>query len=314
MVFTPEVITIMLLDVLFLFFAIIAFVLSLKITLYWNIQSTTPLQYNLEKKSFLNATIVKYILLIKIPLFLFFIFTLDKLSNILTGAMCAAGVVDATSFGMYLFLLKIFNLYLFAFWLVVHYEDIKYETLPFTKIKSFFFVIIFFFLVGEILLEFLMFTEIDVDKMVSCCGTLYSSSSTSAISNIFTVPLSLTLGLFYGVYFLILISYIGKYKYLYTILNFLFVFIAIGSLISFFGTYIYELPTHHCPFCMLQRDYYYIGYFLYFFLFSGTFYGMSIAVYDYQKTYNYSLLYLTLYVVVVSLYPIVFYIRNGVWL
>ena len=31
-------------------------------------------------------------------MFLFFIFTLDKISNVLTGAMCAAGVVDATTF------------------------------------------------------------------------------------------------------------------------------------------------------------------------------------------------------------------------
>jgi len=27
--------------------------------------------------------------------------------------------------------------------------------------------------------------------------------------------------------------------------------------------YVYELPTHHCPFCLLQREYHWLGYPLY---------------------------------------------------
>ncbi len=36
-----------------------------------------------------------------------------------------------------------------------------------------------------------------------------------------------------------------------------------ASLVSFIGVYVYELPTHHCPFCLLQREYGYLGYALY---------------------------------------------------
>lgn len=314
MVFNPDVIAIEILNTLFAFFASIAFVLSVKIYLQWDINATSPLQYRLEKHSFLNATIIKYILLLKIPLFLFFIFTLDNLSNVVRGAMCAAGIVDATEYGMYLFLLKIFNLYLFAFWLVLHYRDINDEKLPYTKIKSLFFSIIFFFLIAEMGIETLMFSEIDVNKIVSCCGTLYSSSATSAISNIFTLPNSLILSFFYGNYILLVLAFFIRQNYLYSFLNVMFVFIALGSLIAFFGTYIYELPTHHCPFCMLQRDYNYIGYFLYTFLFLGTFYGMSVAFRKIKNNYKISLFFLTLYTVLVSYYPFIYYIKNGVWL
>jgi hypothetical protein len=39
--------------------------------------------------------------------------------------------------------------------------------------------------------------------------------------------------------------------------------VAVAALISFICLYIYELPSHHCPFCILQKDYRYVGYLLY---------------------------------------------------
>ena len=110
MLLTPEVLTLLILNIIFAAFAIVAFVLSVKIYLNWDLNSTSKKQYQLEKQSFLSATIIKYIFVIKVPLFLFFIFTLDNVSNVLTGAMCGAGVIDATDYGNYLFVLKIINL------------------------------------------------------------------------------------------------------------------------------------------------------------------------------------------------------------
>ncbi len=235
-------------------------------------------QYTLEKQSFLSATIIKYILSIKILLFIFFIFTLDKISNVLTGAMCAAGVVDATSYGIYLLLFKLINIYLFGFWLVVHKFDMETETLEYTKLKFGLFIFIFFLFISEIILEITMFSSIDVDKLVSCCGTLYSNSETSYLSSIFALNSSYLLMAFYGTFLLLVISYFIKNDYIYIIFNLIFLILAIITLIIFFGTYIYELPTHHCPFCMLQKEYYYIGYILYFTLFVGTFYGFNIGI------------------------------------
>ncbi len=109
-ILTPDVLAILILDFIFLFFSFIALILSFRIVLRWDITKSTPLQYSLEKESYLVATIIKYIFVLKIPLFLFFIFTLDKLSNVIPGAMCAAGVVNATVHGFYPLILKIINL------------------------------------------------------------------------------------------------------------------------------------------------------------------------------------------------------------
>ena len=48
-----------------------------------------------------------------------------------------------------------------------------------------------------------------------------------------------------------------------------------ASLVSFIGVYIYELPTHRCPFCVLQRDYGYVGYALYLALLGGSVLGLG---------------------------------------
>jgi hypothetical protein len=319
-----EVLAIYILDIIFLLFGTIAFILSIKIFLNWDINSNTNLQYTLQRESFLVSTIIKYIFMLKMPLFLFFIFTLDKISNILTGAMCAAGVVDATSFGIYVLTLKIINIYIFGFWLVLHYLDIKTKDLIHTKIKFAFFIVIFFLLFGEILLECIMFYSIDTNKIVSCCGTLYSSASSSFISKIFLIKKPMLLSIFYGNFIILSILYIAKnskilsIKHIFSIGNLLFLIISIISLISFFGTYIYELPTHHCPFCFLQKDYNYIGFLIYILLFIGTFYGILTAFVEKKtkllRSYQISIIFNLLYLALVSYYPIAYYIKNSVWL
>lgn len=319
MILIPEVLTILILNAIFMLFSAIAFFLSVKIFLKWDMNSTSTLQYTLEKQSYLTATIIKYIFIIKVPLFLFFIFTLDKISNILTGAMCGAGVVDATDYGNYLFVLKIINLYIFAYWLALHSEDMKHENQPYTKVKFGFFIVAFFLFISEMLIEGVMFSSIDLDEIVSCCGTIYSSSTGSYISQIFAMRPTLLLSLFYGVFTLNLILYFLKRNYAFAISNIFFILISIITLITFFGTYIYELPSHHCPFCFLQSDYYYVGYLLYILLFSGTFYGIAagfITTTDENRAKNYkkSILFNALYILIVSLYPAIYYIKNGVWL
>ncbi|MDD3855772.1 hypothetical protein [Sulfurimonas sp.] len=315
MLLTPEVLTILILNGIFALFSIVAFVLSMRIFLRWNIDSTSEVQYKLEKESFLASTIIKYIFTIKVPLFLFFIFALDKISNVITGAMCAAGVVDATNSGAYLIILKIINLYLFAHWLKLHNQDMTDKSQPYTKLKFGLFIGLFFLFMVEIVLEFIMFSSIEIDKMVSCCGSIYSSSSTSAISTLFTLDTSLLLSIFYGNYFLIVLFYFLKNRYIFTTLNIIFIPVSLISLILFFGTYIYELPSHHCPFCYLQSDYYYVGYLIYFLLFMGTFYGLVVSfVKETKASYVISLLFNSLYVILLSLYIAVYYIKNGVLL
>lgn len=315
MFLTPEVLAIFILNAIFALFASVAFFLSVKIYLKWNINSSSASQYALEKQSFLGATIIKYILITKSALFLFFIFTLDKISNVITGAMCAAGVVDATPTGASLIVLKILNIYLFALWLKLHAQDLSDKQQPYTRMKFGFFIPLFFLFGAEVILETVMFSSIEIDKMVSCCGSIYSSTATSAISSLFLLDTSVLVALFYGIYFLIILFYFVKSRYIFSLLNFLFIPISLIALILFFGTYIYELPSHHCPFCFLQSDYYYVGYLVYTLLFLGTFHGISVSfAKERHRSYKTSLLFNSLYVILLTTYVVVYYVKNGVFL
>ncbi len=320
MTLTPEIIAILMLDGLFLFFSSIAFVLSLKLYWYWDRDATSLLQYRLEKESYLVGLIIKYIFMLKVPLFLFFIYTCDTLSGIITWAMCAAGVVNSVDFGLFLLLFKLLNLYLFGFWLLLHVRDVESELQPYIRQKSLFFGIAFFFFVAEIVLEILFFTSLNISKIVSCCGTLFSASTQSSLSFLFLMENWMIVSLFYASFVLMLVGFMVKNSAVYLFSNLLFLFFAIVSLILFFSTYVYELPTHHCPFCLLQSDYYGVGYFLYATLFLGTFYGIcGVVISTLTKGFilramRLSIFFNSVYVLIVSAYVVVYFLKNGVWL
>ncbi len=314
----PEILTIYILDFLFLVFASIAFYYSVKISLSYDQNSSTQQQYDLEKKSYLTATIIKYILFIKIIMFVFFVFTLDKLSNILVGAMCAAGVVNASEYGISLLILKMLNLYLFGLWITLNSQDMKSVEQKYFKTKFLLFTLVYILLLIEIFAEIMMFTDMDIHSVVDCCGVIFSVTDTTYISEVLSKD-KLLMGLFYTTYIILIVVYILKNRIFFGVLNLVYLIISLLSLIAFFGTYIYQLPTHHCPFCILQKDYYYIGYLLYIFLFYGTFYGLSLAFLDYEKEekfkrFKLSMIFNTLYLGVVSIYIFSYYLNNGVWL
>jgi hypothetical protein len=53
---------------------------------------------------------------------------------------------------------------------------------------------------------------------------------------------------------------------------------SLAGIIAFVSSYVYELPTHHCPFCLLQREYHFIGYPLYGSLLGGSVAGMGAGL------------------------------------
>jgi hypothetical protein len=51
----------------------------------------------------------------------------------------------------------------------------------------------------------------------------------------------------------------GRGGYLFSALGCATFVVALASIVSFISLYIYELPSHHCPFDILQKEYCYIG-------------------------------------------------------
>ena len=101
----------------------IALVVSIKVLVKWDFDSFTPFQFALERQAYLVSTIILFVFLMKFVLVVYFIFSIDTLSLLLPGAMCAAGVIKANVYGSYLLILKLLILFLLTLWFYIHFYD-----------------------------------------------------------------------------------------------------------------------------------------------------------------------------------------------
>ncbi len=297
----------------------IAFFVSLPMLWRWDFKSSTKEQYILERRSYLVMTMLFVVFAIKFFLLPFFVFTIDKLSDLVPGAMCGAGVISANIYGMKLLFIKIFILFMVLLWIVINHYDLRAKNYPLFRLKLGIFFIIFALVSLELGLDFAYFLHIDIHKSVSCCSALFGQleGANPLPFGLDTAKLLLLFGL---LYLLIIVSTISRQSYLALLAYGLFVFVAYYAVVYFFGTYIYELPTHKCPFCMFQRPYYYIGYLIWGTLFSGVFLGIISTLLvlflniESRKLEKISLILVSIFVLICSLYVGVYYVKNGVLL
>ncbi len=297
----------------------ISFIYALFILKSWNFENFNQKQFKLEEKSFLQSTIIYILFFIKIILLIFFIYTIDSLSLIIPGAMCAAGVISANSFGLKLLFIKIVIIFFLMLWLNIHKFDIKAINYPFIKIKSSLLIFIFILFLIEFTLDILYFTNININLPVSCCSTLFGQLEGQ---NPLPFGLNITtiLVLFYLLFISTILFLINKQFIFSFFSSLLFIYISYYSVVYFFGIYIYELPTHKCPFCMMQKEYYYIGYFIWGTLFIG---GFLAIIYSFlaitlkkilDNSRKIAITSLTIFVILCTFYVIKYYFINGVFL
>ena len=298
---------------------LIAALLNLQLLAKWDFSSYSQKQFTLEKRAYLIMTIITFSFVIKIVLLPYFTYGIDKLSTLVPGAMCASGVIGANEFGYALLGIKTVIIILTGIWITINTLDLKAIDYPFFKIKSLLFMLIFILVSTEFFLDFSYFAHIETSNPVSCCSVTFG---TQGANN--PLPFGLDtpklLLLFYLIYLLTVITALNGYAAIGLGANALFLVLSYYAVVYFFGTYIYELPTHKCPFCMLQKEYFYVGYLLWGTLLSGTFFGINAFVVKYflahnpSTQYRLSLLFNTFFVLLVSSYVLIYYLSNGVWL
>jgi len=297
----------------------IAFYFSIFIIKNWNYEKTTSAQYKLEKTSYLVILIIFFALIVKIFLMPYFTYSIDNLSHIIPGAMCAAGVIKANNYGEILLSLKLIIVFCIGVWLIINSLDLKEKTYPYTKKKFVFYIFIFALILIETTLDILYLSNISTKEPVMCCSIIFGVNSTGSKIP-FDLSIPMLVGLFYLLYLLSIFTNIQKQKFTNFIINLFFLYISYYAVTYFFSTYIYELPTHQCPFCMLQKEYNFVGYFIWTTLFLGTFFAISSFVVpkftnkNLDNSFKYSILFNSIFVFLCSFYLIRYYFVNGVFL
>ena len=282
MLFQPAIIALLLGSLLIGFMLFYASYHGVRILRRWDIRSGSELQLSLERRTYLISTIMTYAFGFQLISLFLFIYTVDHLSTLFVGAMCAAGTLNVNRWGYPTIFLKMINFLLAGLWLIVNYTDNQAYDYPLIKKKYVLLLIIAPFIAAETILQANYFLGLTPNIITSCCGALFSSETTGMASEIATFPRTPVEIAFYsmmvftfafGIYFL-LKSRGGCLFSLGSILTF---FISVIALISFLCLYFYELPTHHCPFCILQKEYGYVGYAIYITLLGGVVSGTGVG-------------------------------------
>ncbi len=283
MILHPAIVTLLLVSLVITGMILYSSWFGIMIIRRWDIRSGSEEQLDLERRTYLISTVISYMLCFQIASLFLYIYTADSLHNLFVGAMCAAGSLNVDPYGYPAFLLKILNCILAGLWLIVNYTDNQAYDYPLIKKKYVMLLLLMPLILSESVVQLLYFTNMKADVITSCCGSLFGSDTQRVGSDIAGLPVKASMAGFYAsfaVTFLLGVIYLVKKKagILFSFSGGIFFILSCVSLISFISLYFYELPTHHCPFCILQKEYGYIGYILYSALLAGVVSGLGAGI------------------------------------
>jgi hypothetical protein len=279
----PAVLALLLIALLVAGMGLYAGFYGMRILSRWDPASGSEGQLELERRTYLISTIMSYILSFELMSLFLFIYTADDIHILFTGAMCAAGTLAVNSFGYPALLLKTVNFLLAGVWLIVNYVDNKGYDYPLIKTKYELLNVVVVLLVQESVLLVAYFAGVKPDIITSCCGSLFSHEATSFSGDLAALPhLPMQIAFFSGMAITavsgVIFALRGRAGYIFSCAATVSFLISAASVVSFICLYFYELPTHHCPFCLLQKEYGFIGYILYATLFGGAVAGIGTGV------------------------------------
>lgn len=252
---------------------------------HWNLRSGSERQLSLERTTYLVSTAMSYVFAYQLGSLFLFIFTADKLSPLFVGAMCAAGTLNVNLFGYAALGLKLTTFLLGGVWLLVNGLDNQAVDYPLIRPKYRFLLAVAPFILLETLVQGAYFLTLDAQVITSCCGSIFSSDANGVGAAFTGLPSIPTKVAFYGT---LLLTGGAGYAFLrwgqswmgvlFSLLSLAAFVVSLAALISVISVYFYQLPTHHCPFCILQREYRYVGYPLYACLLVGVAAGTGVGV------------------------------------
>jgi hypothetical protein len=282
MFFHPAILALLISSVLISVMLVYSSAIGALVLRRWDIQSGSELQLVLERRTYLVSTVMTYALGFQLLSLFLFIYTVDHLAVLFVGAMCAAGSLNANVWGYPTLILKIVNFILAGLWLIVNFTDNRGYDYPLIRLKYVLLLLITPLIVGEMLVQLAYFMGLEPNIITSCCGTLFTSDAGGVTSGVMVLPhvpveITFYLSMFVTLAFGVRFYRSGKGLVPFTLMNGAAFVSSIMALMSFISLYIYELPTHHCPFCILHGEYSHIGYPLYISILAGAVFGFGMA-------------------------------------
>ncbi len=283
MIFHPLILALLTASGLTSYLTLYASVFGVQILRSWDLRSGSELQLRLERKTYLVSTVLAFVFSTELLSLFLFVYTADRLHTFFVGAMCAAGTLNVNGWGYPALLLKTLNFVLAGVWLILNAADVRGFDYPLTKKKYRFLLALTPLILGETVLLATFFIKLKPDITTSCCGSLFGPSGGSAIAGLVALPvapmkavfsMSMLLAIGAGVHFLLR----RRGGVAFAALSGLNLVISLMAILSFISVYFYELPSHHCPFCLLQEAYGFLGYPIYLAVLGGGICGLGVGL------------------------------------
>jgi hypothetical protein len=254
---------------------------GIRIISSWDFQSSSEKQLDLERRTYLISSIIKYALGFEILSTLLFIYTVEDIHTLFVGAMCATGSLNANPIGWYALYSKILVFFCASLWIMLNNLDQKAEDFPLIRPKYAALIFITILIGLDLFFEARYFLGLNPEVITSCCGSLFSDTSSGIAGELSSLSIRPMMGTFYlavvifiAAALLCMKSQAAFLRYFVSVLSMVLFGISIAAMISFISLYIYEMPSHHCPFDIFQKNYHFIGYPIYISLFCGVFLGL----------------------------------------
>lgn len=332
-------IALMICSVGILFLGLMAAWCGIKVVCFWDSGADTARQIRLETEVWLTSALMKYALFFQVVSLVMLVLAADAFSGTLVGAMCATGAFLANDYGIVTLLVKIVLVFFCGYWLLLNHLDNQSESYPLVKSKYIFLFFLLPLMVVDAVFQFLYLIKLEPDVLTSCCGVLFKSSSGDGYNLLDPYSPVVLLGSLYLTTVILATSGLqlfytaqkGKnYSNAILMLNttgwIVFFPTALWTVIVFFSSYIYAMPSHRCPFDILQANYSYIGFPIYLSLFSATFLGatsglieplkklagLAVPVSRYRAmAIPASILFLIIFILITAYAPVVYLVVGG---
>jgi hypothetical protein len=249
----------------------------------WDLASGSAGQLALERRTYLVSTMLGYVLAFELASLFLYVHTADALAPLFTGAMCAAGTLAASGYGYPVLVLKLVNFVLGGLWLALNHADVQGHDYPLIRPKYAFLLALAPLVLAEALLQALYFADLSPEVITSCCGSSFGRGSAGLAGRLASAPAGPLGAAFYAT----VAAAIGAAAFFrrtarggwaVAALGALAIPVSLAAMLSFVSPYVYELPTHQCPFCLLKAEYGFAGYPLYAAALGGGVSAMAVGV------------------------------------
>lgn len=256
---------------------------AIRLLRHWNLASGSQTQIDLEKGAYLVAVILRFVMASELAALVLFVFNADRMASMFVGAMCAVGAFNASVYGFPALGVKIALFFGAGLWLALDVVDGQGRDYPLTRLKYGALLALAPLAFADAGLTLAYFLDLKADTLTSCCGKLFSAEKPTIAAEMAGLNPKVALLLLAAASIVVLgvaaaAQRLPRAHGLYGVMSVVFFGVALAAVVSAISLYVYEHPHHHCPFCLLKREYHYFGFLLYAFLFAGTALGLAAGV------------------------------------